>query len=587
MKKGFTLFLIHFAFLSLNAQKKEQAKDTVKTEVVSVVTKYNPKIADAKKIKKNPKIKLLKKNEKKKLEYTIFSAPVASTFIPKSGVVKGIDVGVKERIYKNYIAAGFGNYTTPFFEAFLHHSTRFKNEIGFNAKYEASEDNVKNSVLNSNFSNFKIGAFYKQQDRYFDWKVSLNSERNLYNWYGLPNLIFSEPTTNSINPEQAYNYFELIGEFNFKDSYIDYGKINTSYFTDSYKSAEIFAKLDTKLDFPLTFINPSLNDISINTSIEFLKGEFKNNYKDFNSIKYATTTINLNPNYKINYNNFILKTGLKIIASLDSENDATNVFLLPDLLIQKSIYKSYVNIYGGFSGDLHTNSYKSFVDENPYVSPSLFITQTLESSNLFVGFNGKINNNLSYNIKASSITEEDKPLFIRNNSKSNGTNNTVNGNTLKGYEYGNSFNVYYDDVKTSSIFTEIEYDYSTKLTFGAQGTYNIYTVENALEKWNLPTIEASFFGKYKVNKWYATTNVFYVSERKDALYNAEFPSSFKGIETINSFIDVNLNGGYHFNDKFSAFLKLNNILNTEYQRFANFDTQGFQVLGGITYKFDF
>jgi outer membrane receptor protein involved in Fe transport len=50
---------------------------------------------------------------------------------------------------------------------------------------------------------------------------------------------------------------------------------------------------------------------------------------------------------------------------------------------------------------------------------------------------------------------------------------------------------------------------------------------------------------------------------------------------------VNLNGGYHFNDKFSAFLRLNNVLNTAYQRFANFNTQGFQALAGITYKFDF
>ena len=51
MKKGFTIFLILLAFLTTNAQKKntEKAKDTVRTEVVNVVTKYNPKIADAKK----------------------------------------------------------------------------------------------------------------------------------------------------------------------------------------------------------------------------------------------------------------------------------------------------------------------------------------------------------------------------------------------------------------------------------------------------------------------------------------------------------------------------------------------------------
>ena len=586
MKKGFTLFLTSFIFLSINAQKKEVVKDTVKTEVVNIVTKYNPKIADAKKIKKNPKIKLLKKNNKKKLKYTIFSAPVASTFIPKSGGVKGIDIGVKERIYKNYVAAGFGNYTTPFFDAFLHHSTRFKNEIGFYAKYLAAQENIENSILNTNFSNFNVGAFYKKYDRYFDWKVSLNSERDTYNWYGLPKISFTEPITNTIIEEQVYNYFELIGEFDFTDSYIDYGRIKGFYFTESFNSSEIFVKFDTKIDLPLTFLNPKLNDISIKTSAEYLKGEFKNSYKDLNRMEYSTTTIELNPEYKIKYGNFLLKTGIKLTASFDNENDVTNSFILPDVYLEGGIVKNYLNIYGGVTGDLKTNTYKGFSEENPYISPTLLITQTLEKLNLFVGFNGKINNNLGFNIKASYKKEEDKPLFLRNASKSDGTNNSVNGTTLKGYEYGNSFNVYYDDVKTTSIFSEIEYDYSNNLSFGLQGTYNIYKLENATEAWNLPTIETSISTKYKKNKWFANADVFYVSERKDGLYSSQFPSAVSKIEIIDSFVDVNVNGGYHFNDKFSTFLKLNNILNTDYRRFANFNTQGFQILGGIAYKFD-
>ena len=585
MKKGFTLFVLFVTFLGISAQEKKQ--DTVKTEVVNVITKYNPEIADAKKIQVNPTIKLLEKNERKKLEYTIFSAPVASTFVPKSGAIKGIDVGVKERIYKNYFAAGYGNYATPFFEIFLHHSTRFKNEFGFRAKYLASEDNIRNTLLNSNFSNFTIGTFYKQQGRYFDWKVALNSEKNQYNWYGLPNLVFTEPTINGINEKQIYNYFNVSGELNFKDSYIDYGKLDLSYFVDRYDSSEILAKFDTKLDFPLNFLGPKLNDISIKTSIEFLKGTFKDAYDNFDAINYGTLTFLLNPEYKSSYNNFLFKAGLKFYASIDSENSSNNTFIIPELSLQSPVFKNYVNIYGGFTGGLHTNTYKNFTEENPYVSPTLFVTQTLEKSNLFVGLTGKIFNNLSYNIKASSKSEEDKPLFVRNASKSDGNNNVVNGFSILGYEYGNSFYVYYDDVKTTALFTELEYDFSKRLTFKLQGVYNKYTMENALESWNLPSIEASLTSTYKNNKWYATSNIFYVSERKDVLYNNIYPSSLSGIETINSFVDVNFNGGYHFNDKFSAFLKLNNLLNTQYQRFANFDTQGFQVLGGVTYKFDF
>jgi outer membrane receptor protein involved in Fe transport len=71
------------------------------------------------------------------------------------------------------------------------------------------------------------------------------------------------------------------------------------------------------------------------------------------------------------------------------------------------------------------------------------------------------------------------------------------------------------------------------------------------------------------------------------MYTDIFPSTAASTQSIPSFLDINLNGGYHFNDTFTAFLKVNNILNSNYQRFVNFEVQGFQILGGITYKFDF
>ncbi|MDG1697682.1 MAG: hypothetical protein P8H93_02050 [Polaribacter sp.] len=576
MKKVFTLFLIFFSFLSFIAQKKEQIKDTIRTEIVNVITEYNPKIANAKKIQKNPIIKVLEKNKKKKLKYTISPATVVSTFIPKSGVVKGIDVGIKERLYTNYVAAGFGNYSSPYYETFLHQNTRLKNEFGLNTKYIASQNNITNSVLNSTFSNFNLGAFYKKQDRYFDWKVSLNSERNLYNWYGLPDIPLNKETIDSIDEKQLHNYFDLVGEFNFEDSYLDWGKIKTSYFTDRFKSNELFVKLETKLKLPLTIINSQLNDISVKSSVEFLKGKFKNSAVGSN--KYSITTIDLNPQYKINYKKFILDAGMKFIASLDSKNNANNIFILPNFSIQRSLIKNHLQLNVGFSGDLYTNTYKGFTEKNPYVSPTLFITQTLEKSNFNIGFNGKIINDLNFQFRTSFITEEDKPLFVRNDSSYDGTNNSI----LNGYEYGNSFKVYYDDVKTTSIFSEIEYDYSKEITFSVQGVYHIYTPENSLKAWNLPNIEASFSAKYRNHNWFTNSNIFYSSERQDLLYSGTNSS-----ETLQSFVDINVNGGYHFNDKFTLFLKLNNLLNTNYQRFANFNTQGFQALGGFTYKFDF
>jgi len=96
----FTLCLCTLSTIVFS-QNNNQAKDTITTDVIEVITSYTPTISDAFKIKKNPKITLGAKIKKKQLKYQIFSAPVASTFIPKSGVAKGINMGVKERLYNN------------------------------------------------------------------------------------------------------------------------------------------------------------------------------------------------------------------------------------------------------------------------------------------------------------------------------------------------------------------------------------------------------------------------------------------------------------------------------------------------------
>lgn len=588
MKKGFLIFLIFFGLLSTFAQEKPvSSKDSVKTEVVEVITTYNPEIADANKIKKNPTIQLSDKNKKKKLTYSIFSAPVASTFIPKSGVVKGVDVGVKERIYNNYAAVGFGNYKSPYAEVYIHNYTRFQSEFGLSAKYAASQVDIENTLLDSDFSNFLASLFYKREERYFDWKITLNTEQNSYNWYGLQENVFAPTIIDNINENQKYSYFSAVGEIDFLDAYLDKSTLSVSYFSDDYSSSEFLINLDTDFDLPIDFISRRLNNLQIATGIEYLGGSFAKAYDNENEINYSIFTVNINPQYRDTFGGFSMKLGTKLFASIDAENNVNHFLVYPDIKLQQSIIKEKLNVYGGVFGDFHTNTYKSFTEDIPFISPTQFITQTAEKYNAFVGINGVITNDVSFNLSASIKEEEDKALFIRNNSKSSGVNNNLNGIALQGYEYGNSFFVIYDDVKTTSILAELEYDLTRRITLATNVQFDNFTMQTQSEAWNLPTIQGGFTAKYKNNKWYATTNIFYVGERKDILYTSTFPSTLNDVQTLDAFVDVNINGGYHFNDKFSAFLRLNNVLNTDYQRFANFNVQGFQVLGGITYKFDF
>lgn len=570
------------------SQNNNQAKDTLKTNVIEVVTSYTPTIADAFKIKKNPKIKLGAKTKKKQLKYKIFSAPVASTFIPKSGVAKGINMGVKERLYKNYLAAGFGNNTTPFVETFLHHATRFKNDFGFYAKYLSSENSIDGTPLNSNFSNINAGAYYKQEERYFTWKIGANFQRDTYNWYGLPNTITFNPLViSAIDEEQSYTNIDVDGEIVFEDFYMNSAKANLSLFSDGLSSKELRFQIQPQFQIPLRSIGRRMNDLTLDTSIDYVNGEFAQSYSSTSKLEHSFFTVGLLPKYNFKYGDFTFNLGAKFYFTSDLENKISQVYAYPNVNINYPLVKNFVNFYVGANGDLKTNTYKDFSLVNPYISPTQFITQTNEKYNFFGGFNGKLSTNVSYDIKASYADEEDKALFIRNNSKSDGTPSIANAIPLKGYEYGNSFSYIYDDVTTLSISGEITVDVNRFLVVGANGEFNSYTMTNQAEAWNLPELSGEVFAKYKRNKWYAGTNIFFVSDRKDVQYSGTYPSAISKVVTLKSYVDLNLNGGYHFNDKFTAFIKMNNVLNSEYQRFSNFNVQSFQVLGGISYKFDF
>lgn len=580
-------FICFCTVVGIAAQDHSKKKDTVKTEVVEIETRYNPKIADANKIVKKPTIKILEKSKRKKLVYSIFSAPVASTFVPKTGVVKGIDVGVKERIFNNFVALGYGNYASPYTEMYFHYNSKFENDFGLHLKYSGSQENLRNSVLNSTFSNIETTVFYSQNERFYKWKTYLSAKRNSYNWYGLPDLNFSTLAIGQIEEQQNYNQFNLGGEISFEDSKIEIVKFDLQYFTDAWNSSELYADGSAIFKFPVDFLFRNSNEISISTQMEYLRGRFQQSYSSDAPLDHHFLTLNASPRYKFKWGAIAIDLGTKLFLSFDIENDLQHFLVYPDVNVQFPIVKDFVSVYGGISGGLTTNNFASFTEQNPYVSPTLFMTQTNQKYHAFGGIKALATNDLSVHLGISRKNEEDKPLFIRNNSKSDGATTSLNGSDLKGFEYGNSFSVIYDDVITMTFAGELAYEASKYLSVSTSLRYHVFDTRNSAEAWNLPNTEASILAKFKKKNWYGSASINYFGDRKDALFSGIYPSNTIGIQTIAGFVDANLNGGYHFNDQFTVFVKINNFINGKYQQFANFDVQGFQAILGLSYKFDF
>ena len=565
-----------------------QNKDDIGTETVTVTKAYTPTISDAFKIKSTPNLNDSIVLQKKKIEYSIFSVPVASTFSPAKAKASRVKKVPPPVLYNSYASAGGGNPANLL--AKFYTSRTIGRESGYTVGFEhnSSIADIDGVFLKNNYSNSELEGAYIKRDRDYDWGVDIGVKHQLYNWYGTPEGFFENPPSGfTIMPfDVAQNYFtgEVGAHLNLEDSYFKGAKLKYRRFWDKLKSGE------NRLVFKPTFEFPVSDEIfAVKLKADYVSGNFENSSvnstDNLAGINYSNLQVSVNPSLTMLRDDLSLNLGVNLVYGFDAERSDGNFFIYPAVTASYRLFDELVIAYAGIEGELQQNSYQGFVEENPFVSPTLTITPTDKQYSAYLGIKGQLLTNVSYNIKGSYITENRLPLYKLN------PLNTFR-NDEKAYYLGNSFEVFYDDVITLGLFGELNVDINRNFSLGLNAEVYSYNTETDNPAWNLPKLKGTLFVDYQIGKkWYAGANLFYVGERQDfsteAVQNV-LPSNFLAtVITLDSYFDANAHIGHRLNDRLSLFVKAANIANTNYQRWANYQVQGFQVLAGATYKFDF
>ena len=573
------ILILLFVFQLSFSQKKEE---TIGTETVNVVKPYSPTISDAYKVKETPSLDDAGNQPKETIKYSILSVPVASTFTPSKGNAQGVDKSKKEKLFNNYATLGVGNYGTLNAELFVTQDLGNNDYVAGMFRHHSSQGGIKGVELNDEFYDTALNVGYGVNNRDMSWNVDLGYQNQIYNWYGLPAEFGStlSPGVRSdlvkgINPNHSYNTISLGGNVEFNEGIFSKIATKFTHFSDNFSSSEnrFYLKPTFKVD---------VMDQSINTNIiiDHVSGSFENNYalNNITPVKYSLTNFGIEPSFVVHENDWTLELGAGLFYALDSENSGNKFYLYPKVNASYKLVGDLMIFYTGANGSLNQNSYADFVSENPFLSPTLNMKPTSNQYTVFAGLKGKLANNISYNLTGSYLNEKDKALFKSNDY----TENPANEN----YAFGNSFGVVYDDVRTFRFYGELKADFSKNVSFGINGTFNSYK-NDGLEAWNLPSMKISSNLDVIITKqWYAGLNIFYVGERKDMQSNLDLAVNTVPV-TLKSYFDANAHLGYNYSERLTFFLKLNNIGNQAYQRWLNYPVQGFQVLVGGNYKFDF
>lgn len=553
-------------------------KDTLNTEVIEVVKPYVPTISDSFKITDQPPV-TEEVVEKDSIQYQINSVPVASTFTPNKGKAKGVTKPVPEKLFDNYISIGFGNYTSPLLDAYVRTYPNRDAELGIILKHHSSQGGIKDVLLKDAYSDSKASIYYKQESNANIWKIGMDINHGIYNYYGLPETpVFTEAYLNEIDPKQSFLGIEINGEIDFTDFFVKSAKVQMSSFTDHFNSNEQRFRIQPVLEMPI-----SSERINFRFDLDYLNGKFEKYYNSNDEIHYNYLHVGVEPNFEVLRDYLSINLGAKVYYMMDLKNGEGAFKAYPNVDASYMLIDEVLTIYGGATGGLTYNTYEDLTTENPFLSPNFYSVPTDEKYRFYAGMKGKLASNMSYLVSGAYSQIENQSLYLLNPTKTDGIIEVE-----QPYELGNSFGVIYDHTSLIALNGELSLDFSKEFTFGGNVSYKMYNFENVEEAYNLPALKTSIFADYHDKKWRGSAKLFMMSDRKDMEVPYGIMTFAPEDYTVSSgtFIDLNAEMSYTFTERLSAFAKANNLLTTHYKRYYNYPVQGLQVLAGITYKFD-
>jgi len=586
MKLNLSFFCI-LSFGCLVFSSAYSQRDTITTDKLIIVKQYSPTVNDAFKIKQKPSEKDTIKQQRRPISYSFIDVPVASTFTPAKGTASGVRIPRPDKLYENYARFGAGNFATILADFYSNFDINKDRSLDIKFSHLSSQGGIDDVILDDDYSNTSLGVNLNSKDRYFDWNSGVDLNHREINYYGVsPELttLLSESQINAIDSKQTYTRLEAFGGIRFYDGFFKEVDVKLQNFSDSYSNSEQLLVVE-----PLVIIPLRTQDLSIKADLKFLNGGFETfTFREL-ELNYQQLQAGLNPFLNLNYDNVNAKLGAKAVFLSDFEQSSSDVFFYPDLEAEFLLNQQSIKINLGVNGDLQQNTYESLSLQNPFISPFQFIAPTDLQYNAFAGFSTKVLSNLALSAQVNYASATNHAFFVSNPSSAFVSRTP----TRRDFDYQNSFGVIYDDLDRFSISADLAYQIETDFNVGFFGKFSSFSTSQLQEAYNLPELELKAYADYNFTKnWNFSASLFYIGERQDIASDVTvFPAGDVSvnqdqIQTIDGYLDLNASVEYKINDRLSAFVNANNLLNADYNRWQNFDVQGFQILGGLTYQFD-
>lgn len=534
-----------FLILLFYSEALAQQEDTLsKIDEIEIITKYKPILVETEKIYVLPEIS----NNPIDLPVMQYDLPdLLPTIGNNYSPIRPVSLK-KEKppiLFGNFAKLGFGNYSSPYAQLYLHSLESRKYSYGINLLHHSAKGPKSGELKNVQVSQNDFNLFGERFLRKGVLSANFNYNRQGFTRYGYPT------DAADLGMKELSNVFHL-GSGNIFFSSIDERKKNGFLLGTSFSSFgnDVCSELDFMIDGGVKWSGRNFQ-FDWNSKVDLTN--FSKDTQTFNR-----TFVHTFP--KISFRKKYFEIALGARATLLSGDDslAENLYITPYAFSKYKIAPELF-IFGELDGGLVKNSFQNLARTNPFINNHFTLTNTFNAFHLKVGASGNLHN-FSYSGNLFLGLQNNRVMFATDSSKFR------------------AFDVLYDNLTQSGFQAQMGYTFNQKGFVNAKLTLTDYKTEKYTAAFHLPNTQFEMQARYYWNeKFIVKSNGLFLSERlnrneKDRQKTNQIPA----------FFDLSFGLEYLHKKTLTFFLEANNVLNKKYQFWANHPRFGLNVLGGVS-----
>jgi len=527
--------------ISALAQRRAPGTDTVlKGSTIEVIQSYKPKVKQSRKPEWKPQLPPVDTTlptlsfdvPQQTLYYTYHSQPLRPLALGKS---------TADTTLPNYVKAGGGNLSTAYIDAGIG-SLRGDN---YQTAIHLHHLSQKGSIKNQQTSLTGIEAEGILHNATNDVHAMVAASRNRYHYYGYNQTLYNYEKE---AVRQTYTSVKLAADLNNnKDTstrFYYHPGFSASYYSARYNTSEISLGLSAPITYRIT------KNLDLHMGLAGMLTSYR-----ADTITTANNYIMAAPGVRVNTKRF---KGHALAGFVLGKDGST--YFLPDLVATYTIPDFDMRATIGWDATLRQNTYEQLTNENPFMLSNYRVIQTRRDE-IYALLEGNVGNHISWTGKVSWWNCFDMPTFLNDTGDQK------------------EFYVLYQNVKALSFQFGARYQMANKWSVGANADFYNFYYSTDQHVWHQPAT------RIKADISVSPTTKLNLSAYGYILGGINARNTGFNAVKLKTIADIGLNAEYAIVPRLSAFVQLNNILNSKYQRWLGYEVYGFNIYGGLRLKF--